>query len=127
MWDEIRTIHNISIDLSSEGTGTLGASGLSGEVDNHWGYRFGAAALLSLIEIGANYAYYKIMNDGNGTNNYYGGMGNPTANMQNMANTALQQFINIKPTLYKNHGDRVGVFVNKDIDFSQVYFLEEAR
>ena len=40
-----------------------------------------------------------------------------------MANTALEKFINIEPTLYKNQGDIVGVYVNRDIDFSKVYRL----
>jgi len=41
-----------------------------------------------------------------------------------MANTALSQFINIKPTFYKNHGDVVGMYVEKDLDFSKVYRLK---
>ena len=44
-----------------------------------------------------------------------------------MANTALEKFINIQPTLYKNHGDIVGVYVNRDIDFSKVYKLNVKR
>ena len=43
-----------------------------------------------------------------------------------MASIALENFINIKPTLYKNHGELVGVYVNRDIDFSRVYKLTRA-
>ena len=35
--------------------------------------------------------------------------------------------INIKPTLYKNHGDIVGVYVNRDIDFRNVYELKRKK
>ena len=41
-----------------------------------------------------------------------------------IASKVLDQFANIKPTLYRNHGDIVGVYVNRDIDFSNVYELE---
>ena len=44
-----------------------------------------------------------------------------------MANTALEEFIKIKPVLYRNQGDIVGVYVNRDIDFSKVYKLTIGR
>lgn len=37
-------------------------------------------------------------------------------------NKFLEKFINIQPTLYRNHGDIVGVY-NRDVDFSSVYKL----
>ena len=46
---------------------------------------------------------------------------------QQMANTALEEFIKIKPVLYRNQGDIVGVYVNRDIDFSKVYKLSIGR
>ena len=40
-----------------------------------------------------------------------------------MATKVIEEFIKIKPTLYKNQGELVGVYVNRDIDFSKVYRL----
>lgn len=46
----------------------------------------------------------------------------PTGNR--MAELILQSTINIKPTLYKNQGDRGTIFVARDLDFSTVYELQ---
>ena len=45
------------------------------------------------------------------------------ANSSNVSDTALQATINIPPTLEKNQGDNVAIFVAKDLDFSDVYNL----
>ncbi len=46
---------------------------------------------------------------------------------QEVATTVLEQMGDIKPTLYKNQGDKVGIFVARDIDFSGVYQLKRVR
>jgi len=117
IWEEIRTPNNIVIAVNSGASDELGAAGIHGEVDNHWMQRFGGAILLSLIDDGLQYA----VNSSKYGDNFY--LGNSQKNAENMSNTALQEFISIKPTLYKNQGDTVGVYVNKDIDFSKVYKL----
>ncbi|EOJ7778548.1 TrbI/VirB10 family protein, partial [Campylobacter coli] len=60
-------------------------------------------------------------------NNYYNYSENTRENVNEIANTALEKMIDIKPTLYKNHGDLVGVYVNRDIDFSKVYKLTRKK
>lgn len=46
---------------------------------------------------------------------------NSRESMAQMSNTALENSINIPPTLYKNQGDVIGILVGEDIDFSGVY------
>ncbi|MGH7121086.1 MAG: TrbI/VirB10 family protein, partial [Acetobacteraceae bacterium] len=41
-----------------------------------------------------------------------------------VANTALEAQINIPPTLKKNQGDSVSIFVARDLNFSDVYKLQ---
>ena len=38
-----------------------------------------------------------------------------------MATEALKNTINIPPTLYKNQGEQVGIYIARDLDFSDVY------
>ena len=53
---------------------------------------------------------------------------NPTDTVQagsEIAQSILEKTINIPPTLYKNQGDLVGIFVARDIDFGDVYELKQ--
>ncbi len=119
IWNEVRTPNHISIPLLSSATDPLGSSGIPGWVDNHWAERFGGAILLSIIDDAFNFALNK-GSRGSSNKNYTENTGETT---KEMAAIALEEFIKIKPTLYKNQGDIVGVWVNRDIDFSNVYRL----
>lgn len=130
IWDEIRTPNNVVVNIASHATGQLGATGMDGYVDNHWGMRFGAAVMVSILDIGFEVAKNEYMNNSmrrnrdaniSYVNQNYTRSASP---ITNMANTALSQFINIKPTFYKNQGDVVGIYVEKDLDFSKVYRLK---
>lgn len=46
------------------------------------------------------------------------------SNGQSVANTALENTINIPPTLTKNQGETVALIVAHDLDFSDVYRLQ---
>jgi len=119
IWEDIRTPNNIVISIGSGASDELGSAGMVGEVDNHWMMRLGGAILLSVIDDGLQYAVNRQSSNG-GT--FY--LGNTQQNTQNMADTALKQFINIPPTLYKFQGDLINIYVNKDVDFSKVYRLK---
>ena len=122
VWSEIRTPHNVIIPVESGASDPLGGSGIAGDRDNHYLERFGAAILLSVID-GTMKSLGQFVNAQIAPNTQ---MFSPQQANQ-LANTALRQTINIKPTIYRNHGDLVGVYVNKDIDFSRVYQLQLRR
>lgn len=125
IWQEIRTPNNIVIPVYSNATDPLGASGMEGYIDNHYMKRFGAAILLSVIDDSLGVIANRMSK--NSVNNYYDYSENTRDNASEMANTVLEKMIDIKPTLYKNQGDLVGVYVNKDIDFSKVYQLRSRK
>ncbi len=119
LWSRIKTPNGIVINLDSPGTDPLGGSGLPGWVDNHFWERFGGALMLSLVDDVARFATQNTDNNSGQIN--FSSTGEAT---QNMATEALKNTINIPPTLYKNQGEQVGVYVARDLDFSSVYDVE---
>ena len=120
LWDRAETPDHAVIELSSPGTDELGRPGLPGRVNNHWWERFGSAILLSVIQGGLQAGTGLASSSGSGGGTVFNSFG---ANSSNVSDTALQATINIPPTLEKNQGDNVAIFVAKDLDFSDVYNL----
>ena len=122
LWDRAETPDHAVIDISSPGTDELGRSGVPGTVNNHWWERFGSAILLSIIQGGLQAGTALAANSGSsgGGGTYFNSF---QQNGTNISNTALEASINIPPTLEKNQGGTVAIFVAKDLDFSDVYDL----
>ena len=78
--------------------------------------------MLSLIDDVAGYASSR---RSNGNNNVT--FDSTTQSAQDMASLALQNSINIPPTGYVNQGERIMIFVARDVDFSNVYELVNAH
>lgn len=117
VWERAVTPQGVVINLDSPGTDPLGGSGMSGKVNNHFWKRFGAAILISVFEDAGDYVIASA-NDGNGTY-----IGNTTRSASDNSSIVLENSINIPPTLTKLHGDRVNIFVARDLDFSGIYDL----
>jgi type IV secretion system protein VirB10 len=112
LWNEARTPDGVVAPLESPGTDELGRSGLPGQVDTHFFDRFGAALLISVID-GAVQAAARNGSDG-------AVIVNPSTSTQ-IITEVLRNTINIPPTVLKHQGDRIQVFVARDIDFGSVY------
>lgn len=126
-WTRAETPDHVIVTLDSPGTDELGRSGLPGAVDNHFWERFGGALMLTLVQGGLDAATIEAA--GNGNNNStsnqaaLGFVYAAQSNGQTIANTALQNTINIPPTLTKNQAETVALIVAHDLDFSDVYQL----
>lgn len=120
IWQEIRTPNNINVNVNSGSTDELGANGLTGWTDQHFWKRFGNAILLSMVTDSSSALSSRLAKSDN--RNY---IENTQENSEELAKTVLEQMGDIKPTLYKNQGDKVGIFVARDIDFSSVYSLNK--
>lgn len=121
LWSRIETPKGIIINLDSPGTGTLGEGGVGGYVDAHFWERFGGAMLLSLVDDFASGMTQRMANSSNKSQTNFS---STTNNAQTMAAEALKNSINIPPTLYKNQGERISIFVARDLDFRSVYELQ---
>lgn len=116
VWNRLIRSDGASIQLASGGTDTLGRAGLRGDVDTHFWERFGAAILLTLVDGAIEAGVEAIDDESNGTFDFGGGR-----NGLNQAIAAtIEQNVNVTPTIHVNQGERVNVFLARDLDFSTV-------
>jgi type IV secretion system protein VirB10 len=132
LWTRLVTPRGVAVDLASPGTDALGGSGVDGRVNNHFWARYGGAFMLSVLSDGLQSGFSAAGNalsggSGSTTNNYSVSLGNT----QSATNSAVQEIIRstntIKPSLFRNQGDVVGVYIARDLDFSDVYGLAASR
>lgn len=116
LWTEARTPTGVAVPLDSPGTDELGRSGLSGAVNRHFWERFGAAILISTLDGGVQAAVQSASRGGGPV--IYNPSGSAT-----VLEDILKSTVNIPPTINKRNGDRIQVFVARDVDFRSVYEL----
>lgn len=116
LWTEARTPTGVVVPLSSPGTDELGRSGLPGAVDRHFWDRFGAAILLTVV----SGAVQGAVNRENSSGSVVVSPSTSTDVMTEM----LRSTVGIPPTVTKAQGDRIQVFVARDVDFRSVYRLK---
>lgn len=120
LWNRIKTPNGVVVNLDSPGADALGRSGVDGDVDKHWGERIGNAFLLSLIQDAIGFAATRGGNQ-NGSSQMF--FQNTQQAGDNMATTILKDSLQIPPTITRNQGERIAIFVARDLDFSAVYDL----
>lgn len=111
LWTRAVTPAGVAIALGSPAADALGRAGFDGAIDTHFWERFGGAVLLSVIDDGV----YAVAGD-----NAVGSTRLPS----DAAAIALQNSVNIPPSLRKAQGSDVSIFVAQDFDFSGVYGLK---
>lgn len=116
LWNRAKTSNGIIVALASPATDALGRAGVDGYVDTHWWERFGSALLLSIVGDATSYAGRRFQDSDVDAQN-------TTSAGQQAAAIAVEQSINIPPTLNKHQGETVSIFVARDLDFSGVYGL----
>ena len=117
LWSRAKTPTGVIVELASPGTDALGRSGFDGVVDNHWWERFGSALLLSVVSDATAIGVQQVQKSNGVSAANTGNSGKEAAAI------AVEQTAAIKPTLHKNQGELVSIFVARDLDFSSVYKL----
>jgi type IV secretion system protein VirB10 len=119
LWTEARTPTGVVVPLNSPGTDELGRSGLPGEVNRHFWDRFGAAILLTVINGAVQGAVH--------SQNSSGSVVVSPSTSTDVMSEVLRSTVSIPPTVTKSQGDRIQVFVARDVDFRPVYALRVAH
>ena len=115
LWNEARTPSGVVLNLVSPGTDALGRAGVPGAVDRHFGERFGAAVLLSVLDATVDDLAARRQGSGALVYNAQGS--------RDVATEVLRNTIAIPPTISVAPGARVVITVVRDIDFRAVYRL----
>lgn len=125
LWTRGETPNHVLIDVDSGTADSLGRPGVSGTVDTHFWDRFGGAILISLVgDLGSFLAATQSGGSGNNTAIAFPGT---VTGAQSAMSDILKQTLSIPPTLTKNQGAQVSIYVARDLDFRDVYSLEARR
>lgn len=111
-WDRVVTPDGQSALLDAYGSDRLGRSGLTGRVDNHFMERFGSAALISVIS--ATPAVAASNTSDETTADVLENVGD---DFSGAVDSTISEFITRQPTITVEHGDKVTVIVNADVEF----------
>lgn len=115
IWQRVMRPDGIYVQLNSPGTDPLGGAGLPADgVDYHFWQQFGTASLLSVIGAGAANLGVNGSDRFNSSASYRSSIAN---SFLEASRNSLQNTGAIKPTLYKNQGDKINVMVARDLDF----------
>ncbi|MGL4576754.1 MAG: TrbI/VirB10 family protein, partial [Burkholderiaceae bacterium] len=125
-WQRVKTPEGVEVDLSSPGSDRLGTSGLPGHLDNRWGARIGAALLISFVKDITVALINNQNKSSTGTSvTVQSAPGQNTVNSSSsLAEEVIKQTIKTRPRLTINEGDRIAIYVARDLDFSPVYALK---
>jgi type IV secretion system protein VirB10 len=126
LWQRAETPNpnHVIINLNSPTADQLGEAGLEGDINTHFWQRFGGAIMLSFIDSGLQAAAAAASAQ---TGNNSVSFSSFNSGGQNAAAMALQNTINIPPTLHRDQALPETVFVARDLDFSDVYGLAVTR
>lgn len=113
-----QTPSNVEVDLDSPVTDSLGRGGIGGAVNTHFWQRFGGAIMLGVISDAGQALVSSVSNGGSQVT-----VGNTAGGAQQAMAEALRATVNIPPTLEKNQGAHIKLYVARHLDFRSVYAL----
>jgi type IV secretion system protein VirB10 len=118
VWNTLRRPDGVQVTLDSIGADQLGTAGMGGVVDRHFAEIFGVSTLISIVGAGA-------ANVGvSGSDQYNSAAFYRQSVQQAAAQTsqqALQPYLAIQPSVTVPPGERIRIYVNRDLDFTPVY------
>lgn len=116
IWNRILRADGMSILINSPGTDPLSRAGLEGDVDTHFFQIFGAAILLSILDGGLDIAIEMARRQGDDNTMVI----QNDSGLSRAGEIALQDSIQIQPTIHVDQGTRISILVARDLDFRSV-------
>lgn len=125
IWDRVVTPNGFDVSMASPGTDQLGGAGHPGQYDAHWPSRVATATLISMISDlfkyeGEKYGPKSTAITTGGTVYQSPYESNTAQTVQDLAQQAINESANRKPTVTINQGTQLNVYVAQDVDFSNV-------
>lgn len=125
LWTRLTTPMGVAVDLNSAGTDSLGRAGVDGDIENFFWRRFGGAILTSIMQDSVQILGNSINNNSSGSVQI--STDNTMRQSEKLVEELLAQHRDIMPRLVKNQGERIRIYVSRDINFSKVYNLKKMR
>lgn len=111
-WNRAVTPEGISVALGGFGADALGRSGQTGNVDTHFWQRFGSAALISVFGLAP-----QVMIGNRTDSDTADAIEDVGDDMKSATQGAVDAYLRIAPTINVAQGDRLTIFVNRDLVF----------
>lgn len=111
-WTRAVTPDGTSVALGGIGADALGRSGQTGDVNTHFVGRFGSAALISVLGLAPQLAVNERTNE-----NLADAMEDVGDDLQSASRSSVDAYLNIPPTINIDQGERLTIFVNRDLVF----------
>lgn len=121
VWSRLERTDGVVVDLGSTGTDPLGNAGLTGDVDTHFFERFGASVLFTALSP----LIALVTNESNQSDQTQEIIEEGRQSFNRSAEIALENSINIPPTIRVPQGTEITIFVNRDLSFDAVNFLAQ--
>ena len=123
-WVRIKTPDGVTVDLASLGTDALGGSGLPGHYNPRWPERIGAALLVSFFKDVTTAIIAKQTSSGTGTNvNVSPPAPSTISGAGGIADQVARETLRVRPNVTIAEGQRISIYVQRDLDFRSVYDL----
>lgn len=124
LWNRIETPRGVIININSPAAGALGEGGMDGRIDTKFWARFGGAMLVSLVSDMGKAASEAAAEKAIGGNVH---IERTSDTAQDMMKAELEKSVDIPPSLIKHQGDRLSIYVARDVYFGGVYGLRAKR
>jgi len=117
IWSRLERPDGVIVDIGSPGVSPIGIAGLGGDVDNHYLEIYGASVLLSTL---GPFISLLAGDNESASSEEREIINGSQSSFNETAEIALENSIDIPPTIHVAQGTEISIFVNRDLSFADV-------